>query len=206
MKKNKKGNKKTILIILLVIICVILLDSGISFLLKKHPLLSYKETLNEKEYVVHGLLYDIYGCRPFDILQEEWSLKTKKLECGESQVVLKEAFLTYKKYHGYFFEQPKYALITNKEDLKEITDHVPGFEGKYSNSFFKEKSLVVVYIPLGSGSITTELESVSLGDSINVKIKKDTPEVGTTDMSGYIYFIELNNNVIPNGKVLVDIK
>ena len=47
MNKNKKQSKKTILIILVIIICVILLDSGISFLLKKHPVLSYKETINE---------------------------------------------------------------------------------------------------------------------------------------------------------------
>ncbi len=203
---KKKQRKKTILIILVVIICVILLDSSISFLLKKHPVLSYKETINEKEYVIHGLFYNIYGCRPFDILQEEWAFKTKKLECGESEVVIKEAFLNYKKYQGYFFDKQKAVIIRNKEDLKEITDHVPNFEGKYGNVYFKEKSLIVVYIPLSSGSISTELESIALSAKTTVYIKKNAPEIGTTDMSGYIYFIEINNNVIKNDLVSVVIK
>ena len=205
MKKKKQNVKNTIIAIVIVIICLILLDSGITFLLKKHPILSYKESLNEKEYVIHGFFYNIYGCRPFDILQEEWAPKTKKLECGESIVVIKESFLNYKEYRGYFFEHQKTQLIRNKEELKLMADRVPSFEGKYGNTYFKDKSLIVVYVPLSSGSISTKLDSVSFADPITVKINKDVPEVGTTDMSGVIYFIEVNNNVINSNKVKVEI-
>ena len=202
MKQKIKEHKKLIIIIL-VIICGILLDSGITFLIKKHPILSWKEKTEEKNYIIHGLFYNIYGCYNFDILSEEWAGKTKKLECGDSEVLIKPSFLNYKEYKGYFFDKEFGKVIDNKDDLKEITSHIPEFDGKYGNNFFKEKSLVVAYKPFSSGSISSSLESVLFSNTIVVRIKTDRPEIGTTDMSGIIYFIEIQKNLAENKTVSI---
>jgi len=201
-----KNKKKTIIIIIIIALCAVILDSGITFLMKKHPILSWKESKEDSNYVIHGLFYDIYGCKNFDILSEEWAGKGKKLDCGENEVVIKPSFLNYKEYSGYFFDQKFAKVIRNKEDLKEITDKVPGFEGKYGNVFFKEKSLIVAYLPLSSGSIKAKLDSVLFSNTIVVKTKLDIPEVGTADMSGIIYFIEIQNNLIRNQTVDIETK
>lgn len=201
MKKNQMSKKKKILIAVIVILCVIILDSGLTFLFKKHPILSYKVPKEDNNYVIHGLFYDIYGCYNFDVLSEEWALKGKNLECGDSEVLIKPSFLNYKEYSGYFFDQPFAKVITSKEELKKITDQVPSFEGRYSNAFFKEKSLIVAYKPLSSGSISASLESVLFSNTIVVNIHADVPEVGTADMSGIILFIEINNNLVQTDTV-----
>ena len=203
MKKTRKKKSKLLLIIL-IIIFLIALDSGGNYLLKKHPILSWKEAKEEKNYVVHGLFYDIYGCYNFDYLTEEWAFKGKNLKCGDSEVLIKPSFLNYKEYQGYFFDKKFTKVVTSKAELKEITDHVPSYEGKYTNAYFKEKSLIVAYMPLSSGSISASLDSVLFSNDIVVKVKLDRPEVGTADMSGVIYFIEINNNLI--AKKTVDIE
>lgn len=103
----------------------------------------------------------------------------------------------YYSYKGYFFDFNVVEKISKKDQINTVlnrinnlTDEVTRKLTSYDDDYFAEKDLIIVYFPLGSGSITSDIEQFKISNTIDISIKLNIPEVGTTDMSGYIYFIE----------------
>lgn len=102
-------------------------------------------------------------------------------------------------YHGYFNEEEVYEKITDVASMSNLFskfsnlyDNVEEQFKAYDETYFKNHDLLVIYFPTGSGSITSKLEKLTMENSIDVKITVEYPQVGTDDMSGFLYLIETN--------------
>lgn len=125
------------------------------------------------------------------------SLKGKGLYIGEVQgedisfeaKVIKTGSYTNGK------EFPSIGLFRNVKDLGAI-DTID-YGSKYDEEFFKTKSLIVIQLREGSGSIRHEVSKVvKNGDQITVQIKVTTPEYGTADMAEWAVLVEIDNSVV----------
>jgi len=107
----------------------------------------------------------------------------------------------YPNYKGYFFDNNLTQKVTNKEQIDRILNKNNNLSyevldkfNSYDDNYFNTKDLIVVYFPLDSGSINTKMKEVIIDNIIEVIISVETPEAGTDDKSGYIYFIELDKS------------
>ncbi|MBR4072282.1 MAG: hypothetical protein IKK26_06990, partial [Clostridia bacterium] len=77
----------------------------------------------------------------------------------------------------------------SKNPLKDITDPI-------EKVYFENNLLLAVYYTSGSGSNTYSIENVYIdhnSKTITVSVLKTIPEAGTTDMSGWLGFVEIKN-------------
>ena len=90
-----------------------------------------------------------------------------------------------------------YYIIDSVEELNDyITE---GHENRlsknvegYDSLFFESKSLVLVLISEGSGSVSHKLKDVKInGDVIDVTVKRNVPEIGTCDMAECTVMFEI---------------
>lgn len=74
---------KIILIVIIVLVGVILVDTLQARVLKKSPIISWKEELSDDDsWVDRGILMDTYYCtKEKDIITVNWSFKTSKFTC-----------------------------------------------------------------------------------------------------------------------------
>ena len=78
---------------------------------------------------------------------------------------------------------------------------VPSFNdvtAKYDEDFFKENTLMLVYVEAGSGSFRYGVESVYHADgkfAIHVK-QTNNPEVGTADMAGWFVTVAVPDSMV----------
>ncbi len=68
------------------------------------------------------------------------------------------------------------------------------FFDKYTNDFFKEKSLFVMYVWEGSGSVRHEVSGVykDKNDILTVAVNRLVPELGTADMAGWAIVVSVD--------------
>ena len=66
--------------------------------------------------------------------------------------------------------------------------------------FFKDHSLLVVYVPANSGSLRFGVQSVEVADSsVCVYVEqKNNPEIVTDDMAGWFVLVEIEDSKIRN--------
>ncbi|MEG2017589.1 MAG: hypothetical protein RR128_03930 [Clostridium sp.] len=132
------------------------------------------------------------------------SLKGKGLYIGEVQGedISYEARVIKTGSYTSGKEFPSIGLFRSIKDLGAIDtiDYGP----KYDEEFFKTKSLIVIQLREGSGSIRHEVSRVvKNGDQITVQIKVTIPEYGTADMAEWAVFVEIDNSVV-NDNTTVD--
>ena len=66
---------------------------------------------------------------------------------------------------------------------------------QYDEAFFSEHFLVMITVSESSGSNRHELSSIADDNGVlSIEIERHLPEVGTTDMAGWLITIELSNN------------
>ena len=54
----------------------------------------------------------------------------------------------------------------------------------YDEAFFRDNVLAVIYLEEGSGSVSHSVTGVRrVGDSIEIHVRREIPEVGTCDMA-----------------------
>lgn len=83
-------------------------------------------------------------------------------------------------------------------------DNVLSFEGVLNKSqwnnedFYDDSSLLIIYVPAGSGSLRFGVRDVvAVGDSICVCVEqKNDPEIVTADMVGWLILVELDDEEI----------
>ena len=91
-----------------------------------------------------------------------------------------------------------YYIINSVEELNNyitegnenrLSQNVEG----YDSTFFEEKSLVLVLISEGSGSVSHKLKDIKInGDVVEVTIKRNVPEIGTCDMAETTIMFEVS--------------
>ena len=101
-------------------------------------------------------------------------------------------------YHGYYFKFKIAEKINDKKGIDNIlnkinklTDDVIAKLNNYTEEYFLEKDLIIVYFPMGSGTPTSNLESLTANENIEVVINVTDYGYGTADMSGHLYIIEI---------------
>jgi len=78
----------------------------------------------------------------------------------------------------------------------EIDGNVSRELKKYDDEYFKNKSLVLYYVELTSGSETVVVSEPEIKeDTIIVKYKINTPSIGTCDMSGKLIVLEVDKSI-----------
>lgn len=76
---------------------------------------------------------------------------------------------------------------------------------KYDDEYFKVKTLVLVLLQEGSGSIRHSVRSVeSDGNEVFISIRRITPQAQTCDMAQWHIFVELNKNTATTARVIID--
>ena len=76
---------------------------------------------------------------------------------------------------------------------------------EYDEEWFKEKTLVIVLLIESSGSIRHKVTKASVKDgTMEIKIKRVVPEIGTCDMAGWHVLVETEKVEIEEISVVVD--
>jgi len=103
---------------------------------------------------------------------------------------------------GYGPKQPIYTVISSVNELNQyinnngngsyLTDEYSNATKKYTNQFFNDNFLIIVFLEEPSGSNRHKVEKIETnGDIVITQI---IPEIGTADMATWIIFIELKNS------------
>lgn len=106
---------------------------------------------------------------------------------------------SYNTPEGIMF--PQRRIINSVE---ELSDYVNGFNGefaehckKYDEKYFEEKSLIILTLEEGSGSISHTVKNLAISDDgkCYIYIDRNLPEVGTCDMAYWHIFIEPDSEI-----------
>ena len=113
----------------------------------------------------------------------------------------------------YHFPIYKFASVQELEQFKHTFsevltvlfgyDEIPSFNeatAKYDEAFFKDNTLMLVYVTAGSGSLRFGVDSVTCaGKSFCIDVKQtNNPEVFTEDMAGWFITVAVSDSVIAN--------
>ncbi len=109
---------------------------------------------------------------------------------------------------------PQIRVIKSVEDfnnyVSEFNNEFANEREKYDEKYFEEKTLIVLLLEEGSGSITHTVNDLVMSEDgkLYVYIDRNVPEVGTCDMAYWHIFIEPNSNMTDKIKDLswTDIK
>lgn len=109
---------------------------------------------------------------------------------------------------------PQIRVINSVEHfnnyINEFNNEFSDEREKYDEEYFEEKSLIVVLLEEGSGSITHTINDLVMSEDgkLYVYIDVNVPETGTCDMAYWHIFIEPNSNMTDKIKDLdwTDIK
>ena len=91
-----------------------------------------------------------------------------------------------------------YYIIGSVEELtnyitEENENRLSQYIDGYAESFFEEKSLVLVLISESSGSVSHKLKDIKFnGDVVDITIKRNVPEIGTCDMAETTIMFEVS--------------
>lgn len=128
--------------------------------------------------------------------------------------------ISYRAYNvktHLYIEQMQSPQIDVLDTLQQLYDYSNVFSAqnldekldKYTNTFFDNKSLIVITIQEGSGSITNSIGNVrkTNASTLDVTVNRKVPEVGTMDMAMHHLIIEVSKkdmknitNILVNGK------
>jgi hypothetical protein len=99
----------------------------------------------------------------------------------------------YDSFKQYFVTYTNYMYDGSGNIVSSTCDNILL---KYNEEFFTDKSLAVKYISLGSGSITiSSVYGIIDGEKISFEYEKNSPDIGTMDMSGYFLIVEVSKNI-----------
>lgn len=108
---------------------------------------------------------------------------------------------TYTYYKGYYFSFNIVSKINNQQSIEDILNKINKLPDDiinklktYNEEYFKEKDLILIYFPIGSGTPTSSLENLNVKNNIEILIKKKIPEILTDDLSGHLYLIEIEKS------------
>lgn len=108
---------------------------------------------------------------------------------------------TYYYNKGYYFDFNIVEKINNKKDISNILSKINSLPedlvnklNSYNEEYFKEKDLILIYFPMGSGTPTSSLTKLNTKDNIEVIINVNYSGFGTADMSGHLYIIEIQKS------------
>mgnify|MGYP005772632809 CR=1 FL=1 len=93
----------------------------------------------------------------------------------------------------------KGELIQNKSQLDhlQLDDNYP--TEKYSDEYFSEKALLMLYISLESGSMKLQIDDIiTSGDSLVVNYTSICPSMLTADMAYWRVLLEVNSDDVKN--------
>ncbi len=104
------------------------------------------------------------------------------------------------------FVNPSVDIIKSTNDLenyktKYIDDKLHSSLKNYTESYFNNKVLVIVNIQESSGSNTNEVDRISKLEELNridIFVKKDVPQIGTTDMAMWHLLVEIDKKDFGN--------
>lgn len=86
----------------------------------------------------------------------------------------------------------KYDLYSSSEDSGSFSDAI----SSYTDEFFSGQSLLVFQLIEGSGSTRHEIVSASADSgSLNIAVRRISPEIGTTDMASWFALAEVPKEV-----------
>lgn len=108
---------------------------------------------------------------------------------------------TYSYNQGYYFAFNIAEKINNKKDIGNILSKINRLPedlvdklNSYDEEYFKEKDLILIYFPMGSGTPTSSLSELNTKDHIEVIININYSGFGTCDESGHLYMIEIQKS------------
>lgn len=95
------------------------------------------------------------------------------------------------------FEKQSIFIINSKIELEEyVNNDLNVLNEKYNEDYFKDKSIVIIYIVESSGSNSLKLKSFNINNGIlDVVVKRFTPgpnEVGTCDIKYHHIVVEIS--------------
>lgn len=106
-----------------------------------------------------------------------------------------------------YYEQNKelYNFGDKEDNVNEGNINFATAIDAYDDEYFESNILVMVILEEGSGSISHEVKSVrNINDEIKIEIKRDVPDIGTTDMARWHILIEMNKNDYNGEKIKVN--
>ena len=149
---------KTILITIIIILTVILLDTIQARIFKHSPIISYRQSLQDKDsYVDRGILIDTYYCtKEKDIVDVSWKFKGTKFTCPIDNVI--NDTTDYSEVYACLENELGAYIMTEKDDasdipLTDITDkeeQVEYYKGVKAN----DENMYVIF----RGNVTYEWE------------------------------------------------
>ena len=99
----------------------------------------------------------------------------------------------------------EYGLHHKEKVYEDTTIGFVDAVEEYDEEYFKEKTLVIVLLTESSGSIRHKVTKASVKDgTMEIKIERNVPEIGTCDMAGWHIIIETDKQEIEEIKVMVD--
>ena len=120
---------------------------------------------------------------------------------------------------------PSYTVITTNAQLEEYyaknkdlynlerrtsppaSDSSIGFlnaADKYDDAFFATHTLVLVLLQESSGSVRHEVTKVSNDEGVTeITVRRDVPQIGTTDMAQWHIFVELPNTQVSPAEIRI---
>ena len=122
----------------------------------------------------------------------------------------KTNFKSYKV--GYLGEKPNNTIVTNREELLKVlpsySNYIYDSYGKitnsttdqvkndYSESFFNENNLALVYVETTSGSITIKKVLIKKNENkVSVYFTLQKPSTGTCDMNGILIAVPVEKTI-----------
>ncbi len=101
---------------------------------------------------------------------------------------------------------PELQLYINEnKDTLSLTDEFIGQSEKYNDDFFIEKSIILLFVTEGSGSVSHKIDFVKkAGDErLEVSLSREVPEVGTCDMAYHHIIIEVKKEELAERDILI---
>ena len=99
----------------------------------------------------------------------------------------------------------EYGLHHKEKVYEDTTIGFVDAVEEYDEEYFKEKTLVIVLLTENSGSIRHKVTKASVNEgTMEIKIKRVVPEIGTCDMAGWHIIIETDKQEIEKIKVMVE--
>lgn len=128
--------------------------------------------------------------------------------CEKKDLDIKFEYNSYDFTTNVLYENNIYEIISSYEDFikksnnelfnEDVVNHLK----KYDENYFKNSSLIMVYIGSG-GFVPAKVSNIKVESDIEITIEQDKYEVFDNVLSGNLFFIEINNKNINNKDILI---
>jgi len=193
-----------IVVLIIVLIIFAMGDAVITEIIKVPPILHITDKITNGK-VYKGLVYDVYVC---DNNEKTWVFFNEKTEvtCYPKDIVLTSSNLKIYYYQGYYSKKSFTKVITNLEELEENTKNIIDYDKEYNENFFNKKNILIAYIPLSSSTTKTKFKNVTISKKVIVNITKESADKKDSNMTGYIYFIEIDKEYLEDKEITINVE